>query len=99
MFYNATGNRVYSTYKSQVRNGSGSQWLDCKRVRRIPSIGSKSAALKGEKGTAVVFIVDKKLPDDSKQKVRQVKFVFNTEQPHPLQDSLPIAAGACSAVF
>lgn len=51
------------------------QWITAGRIVK-----------KGEKGTPVVFFVEKKVPDGEPVKVRKVKYVFNIEQTEPLQE-------------
>lgn len=87
MFFNPVSQHQYAPYNmqalaaAQARGGWQSpefagfhQWIKAGRVVK-----------KGEKGTPVVFFVEKKIPNSEPVKVRKVKFVFNIEQTQELQ--------------
>lgn len=96
MFFNATNKHVYSAYNTQVlaKAAAANGWTSNEFAGFEQWKKTGRVVKGGQKGTPVVFFVEKKQADGGKQKVRKVKSVFNIEQTEPLQQ--PISAGGAA---
>lgn len=87
MFFNPVSNHEYAPYNTQALASAaeGNGWRSPEFAGFHQWIKAGRVVKKGEKGTPVVFFVEKKVKDGDPVKVRKVKFVFNIEQTEELQ--------------